>query len=237
MDNTSYTILTRQSGLTREMSTIANNIANASTTGFRQEGLVFSEYVQKVGRNDSVSMATSRVSHVRGEQGALIQTGNSFDLAVEGDGFFLVQTPDGERLTRAGAFTPNHDGDLVNMDGYAVLDVSGSPIFIPPDSVGIKIAPDGTISNQGQLLGQIGLVRPTTAHDLTREAGVLFSVKNGHEPVVAGRVMQGFLENSNVNTIGQLTRMIEVQRAYEAGQSFLEQENDRVLNTVKTLIR
>ncbi|MDO6485468.1 flagellar hook-basal body complex protein [Shimia thalassica] len=237
MENTSYTILTRQSGLKREMSAIANNIANASTNGFRQEGLVFSEFVQKVGATDSVSMSTANVSNASAVQGTLTQTGAQFDLAIEGDGFFLVETPAGQRLTRAGSFTPNAEGDLVNFDGHLVLDAGGAPIFVPPDVPNIQISNDGTISALGRPLAQIGVFSPVQPNDLTREAGTLFRSKGGHEPVESPKVIQGFLEDSNVNTMSQLTRMIQVQRAYETGQSFMEAENERVLNTIKTLIK
>jgi len=106
MENAGYTVLTRQTGLIREMQTIANNIANATTTGFKAEGVVFSEYVMPVERGASLSMGQGNVAKTSLEQGSLTQTGGTFDLAIEGDGFFLIETPLGERLTRAGSFSP-----------------------------------------------------------------------------------------------------------------------------------
>lgn len=238
MENATYASITRQSGLLSEMQIVANNIANASTTGYRSEGLVFAEHIKALGTDDaSLSMATASVRKTLQAQGALTQTGGDFDLAIEGEGFFLIETPDGERLTRAGAFTPNQDGDLVTMDGYRVLDAGGAPVFVPPGTRALGIAPDGTISADGTAIGQVGLVRPLDAMGMIREGGVMFRADGGHEPALDTNMMQGFLEESNVNPIEQITRMIEVQRAYELGQSFLDKEDERIRGVLKALGR
>lgn len=237
MDNASYTTLTRQSGLTREMAVLANNIANSATTGYRAEGITFSEFIQSAPGAESVSMATANVQTTSMTQGALKKTGGSFDFAIEGPGFFMVQTPEGERLTRAGAFSPNQDGDLVNMAGHLVLDGGGAPIFIPPDAAGVDVSSDGTFSVDGRPIAQIGVFKPVNPLDLRRESGVLFDAPDGVDPVENGQILQGFLESSNVNSIVQLSRLIEVQRAYEMGQSFLENEDNRIRDAVKTFIR
>lgn len=238
MDNASYTALTRQSGLMAEMQAVANNIANANTTGFRAEGVTFAEHIKALGPDDaSLSMATATVRQTSAVQGALAQTGGTFDLAIEGDGFFLIQTPQGERLTRAGAFTPNENGDLVTLDGYPVLDAGGAPVFVPQGVGAVGIAPDGTISADGQPVGQIGIVMPTDRLSVIRENGVRFAAPGGFEPALDGRVLQGFLEESNVNPIEQITRMIEVQRAYELGQSFMDKEDERIRGVIRTLGR
>ncbi|CUH51362.1 flagellar hook-basal body complex protein [Shimia marina] len=237
MDNAGYTTLTRQSGLKREMTVLANNIANAATTGYRAGGITFSEFIKSAPGTESISMATANVQTTLLSQGALKKTGGSFDFAIEGTGFFMVQTPEGERLTRAGAFTPNENGDLVNMDGHLVLDGGGAPIFIPPDAKSVDVSSDGTFSVDGQPFAQIGLYRPTNPLDLKRETGVLFDAPDGVEPVEEGRVLQGFLESSNVDPILQMARMIDVQRAYEMGQTFLENEHSRIRDAVKTFVR
>lgn len=234
MENAGYTTLSRQSGLAREMQIVANNIANTATTGFRAEELIFSEYIKPVDRGASLSMGQGNVRNTSFEQGALTQTGGTFDLAIEGDGYFLIETPGGERLTRAGAFSPSAEGDLVTYDGYRVLDAGGAPLFVPPGA-DIAISADGTLSANGTPLGQLGLVKPIDASDLEREDGVMFRTQAGHEPSENARVLQGFVENSNVNAVSQLARMIEVQRAYELGQSFLESEDERVRAALKSL--
>lgn len=235
MENASYTTLTRQSGLVREMRIVANNIANAGTTGFRSEGLIFSEYVKSVKHGASYSMGQGNISSTSFAQGTLTQTGNPFDLAIEGDGYFLVETPQGERLTRGGAFSPSANGDLVTADGLRVLDAGGAPIFVPP-GVDVAIAADGTLSADGAPLGQVGIVRPVNPLEMIREDGVLFRADEGFEPSPTARVLQGFVENSNVSPITQLARMIEVQRAFELGQSFLDAEDERVRSALKSLV-
>ena len=237
MDSTGYITLTRQSGLMREMQVVANNISNAATTGFRQEGVVFSEYIRGTEGGASLSMGRGNGRNSSFEQGNLTQTGGTFDFAIEGDGYFLIQTQNGERLTRAGSFSPNGQGDLVTQDGYAVLDAGGAPVFIPPDARTISVSPDGTISADGLLVGQIGLVAPTNPKGMLREGGVMFSADDGFEPSGSARILQGFVEDSNVDPISQIARMIEVQRAYEMGQSFLDSEDERVRRAMDAMMK
>jgi len=236
MDNAGYTTLTRQAGLLDEMQIIANNIANAATTGFRAEQAIFSEYLTNLGsEHPSLSMATARVDHTITRQGVLERTDATFDLAIEGDGFFLVQTPQGERLTRAGHFGPNQNGDLVNADGYPVLDAGGAPVFVPVDAGQVTIGADGVISVGGQLVGQVGVVVPINPDNMTREAGTVFAAPDGVNPAENGRVLQGFLEASNVDPTLEIARMIEVQRAYERGQKMLDREDERMRSVIRTL--
>lgn len=237
METTGYTTLTRQSGLMREMQVIANNIANSATTGYRQEGLIFAEFVQSTEEGPSISMASAHARNTSMLQGALTQTGGSLDMAIEGGGFFLIETPLGERLTRAGNFALSAEGDLVTNDGFRVLDAGGAPVFVPPDATALGISPDGTISDGGRPLAQIGLVQPADPIDLVREDGVMFRTEGEILPVENGRILQGFLEGANVDPVGQIARMIEVQRAYEMGQSFLDAENKRILSALDTFTR
>lgn len=237
MQVTSYATLTRQAGLLREMHIVANNLANMATTGYRQEGIVFSEYVKQIGDDQSVSMAHANTRATSFGQGTLEKTGSALDIALEGEGFFLVQTPHGERLTRSGSFTTDAAGRLVNMDGHPVLDTGFTPITLPRDGSGVAIAADGTLSAEGSPIGQIGIFRPLELAGLVREDGVLFSSEGGIEPAPDTRLVQGFLENSNVNPILQISRMIEIQRAYEMGQSFLDAEEERMSAAMKTFIR
>jgi flagellar basal-body rod protein FlgF len=169
------------------------------------------------------------------DQGGLTATGGTYDLAIEGDGYFLIQTPAGERLTRAGAFSPNAEGELVTYDGYPVLDAGGAPVFVPPNAA-IAVSADGTLSADGNPLGQVGLVQANDAKDMIREDGVMFRADSGYEPAENARILQGFVEKSNVNPIGELARMIEVQRAYEMGQNFLQREDERVRAAMKALM-
>ncbi|WP_425046905.1 flagellar hook-basal body complex protein [Primorskyibacter sp. S87] len=237
MEASTYTTLSRQSALLKEIRVVANNVANASTTGYRAEGLVFSEFVKSAPDHSSLSMTRADVRNTSSAQGQLTQTNGVFDLAIEGDGYFMVDTDRGPRLTRAGSFSPNSDGDLVNMDGHPVLDAGGARIFVPPDVANIFIAPDGTLSADGRSISQIGLFLPTEPARVVREGGVLFQAEGEVETIDTGTVLQGFLEGSNVNPMAQMVRLVEVQRAYEMGQSFLKSEDERIRNAVKTLVR
>jgi len=237
METAGYATLSRQSGLMRELQIVANNVANSATTGYRQEGLVFSEFIQIAPDQSSLSMSQARISNTSTAQGALTQTGGSFDLAIEGDGFFMVESPTGPRLTRAGSFSPNGDGDLVNMNGYPVLDSGGATVFVPSTETDIHISADGTISAAGRPLGQIGVFVPAESTRLIREDGVMFRAEGEVESAENAKILQGFLEGSNVNAIGQVARLVDIQRSYELGQSFLEAEDQRIRNAIKTLIR
>lgn len=238
MDNTVYTSLNRQSGLMREMQAVANNIANLSTTGFRREGVIFAEHVAALGRDEpSLSMASAEGRMVDLSQGALSQTGGTYDLAIEGEGFFMIETPGGNQLTRAGAFTRSPEGELVTADGYRLLDGGGGPVAVPAEALNVAIARDGTVSADGQPLAQIGLFLPRETGDLIHVGGTRFRTSREPEPMDDPAIFQGFLESSNVNAVSEITRMIEVQRAYEMGQGFLDAEDDRIRSVTQTLGR
>lgn len=238
MDNAGYVALSRQSGLIREMQAVAHNLANMSTTGYRKEGVIFSEYVKNLeGREPSLSMATANTRNIDLSQGALTQTGGTFDFAIQGDGYFLIETPQGERLTRAGSFTPNAEGELVTPDGYRLLDGGGAPVFVPSDAKQLSLSTDGTLSADGRPLTQIGLWQPSDPLDLVHEAGVLFKAEKGTVPQEQSTILQGFVEDSNVDPITEIARMIEVQRAYEMGQTFLDREDQRIRGVIQTLGR
>ena len=237
MDNTGYVGLTRQVGLLAEMRTVANNIANMSTTGYRAEGVAFAEHVDALRRGPSLSMATARGRLTDLSQGGVTHTGATFDLAIEGEGFFQVEGPDGPLLTRAGGFTPDPEGTLRTYDGRAVLDEGGAAVFVPPGATSVAIGADGTISADGTPLGRIGVVVPEDPTSLIRRDGVAFDFEGGIVPSENARVMQGALEDANVDPVSEIARMIEVQRAYELGQGLLDREDERIRSVIRTLSR
>jgi flagellar basal-body rod protein FlgF len=235
MDAAGYTTLTRQAGLMREMQVVANNIANISTNGFRREGVIFAEYVAASDDGPSLSMAHATARHVDLGQAGLSQTGGAFDFAIQGDGFFLIDTPQGQQLTRAGSFTPSAEGELMTADGFRLLDQGGAPVFVPPDAGQVAMGADGTLSANGVPLGKIGLWQPVDPKQLQHQSGTLFASPSGVEPADGGTMMQGYLEDSNVDAVSEIARMITVQRAYELGQTFLDREDARVRDVVQTL--
>ena len=235
MDATGYVVLTRQTCLMQEMQVIANNMANANTTGFRREAVVFAEYLQAQGGGPSISMAHATGRVVDLAQGGLTQTGGTYDLAIRGPGFFQIATPDGPRLTRAGAFTPDATGTLVTPQGDALLDAGGSPLAVPPGAGHVQIAADGTLSADGVPLGRGGIWLPDDPNSLRHVAGTQFTA-TGLQPATA-TLQQGALEDSNVEPMAEVARMIEVQRAYELGQGFLDHEDERLRGVIQTLGR
>lgn len=236
MDLAGYVAVSRQSGLLKEIQSVANNIANISTTGFRREGVVFAEMVEALPtEGGSVAMTAARGRYTAEAQGTLVQTGGSLDMAIEGEGYFTVLTPQGERLTRAGAFARNADGEIVTPDGYPLLDEGGGAIAIPFEAENVGISGDGTISVNGEPVARVGLVTVEDQTELFREAGTLFRADGGTIPLEEGRIAQGFLEQSNVNAVSEMARMIMVQRAYEYGQKMMDNEDERIRLVVRVL--
>lgn len=237
MSNAGYIALTRQSGLMREMQVVAHNVANLSTTGFRREGVIFSEHLRALDGDSSLSMAAAHGRVISSTQGALTMTGGALDMAIEGAGYFLVETPQGERLTRAGNFMTDAVGEIVSPVGHRLLDAGGAPIFVPPDAREVSLAADGTLSADGQPLAQIAVVEPAEPRELQRQTGVLFRAESGVVPVFEPNLRQGHLEESNVDAVSEIARMVEVQRSYELGQKFLEREDERTRSVIRTLTR
>lgn len=236
MTNSVSATLSRQAGLLRELGVVANNIANMSTDGFRAEKLSFAEIVAQTGQpGDSLSLTRAHAFRPDLGQGALTQTGGEFDMAIEGQGFFTVQLDDGTGLTRQGAFSLNEAGELVTPDGRAVLDTGGAPIAVPQGLGRIAVAADGTLSAGGQPLAQLGVVIPVDLTSLRRAGDTIFTAGSETVPAENAKILQGFQEGSNVDAVAQVTRMIEVQRAYELGQTLLDREDQRLRDAVRTL--
>lgn len=240
MDNAIYTMLSRQSGLMREFSSVANNVANMGTTGFKAERGVFSEYIRQIetdaansGGATSLSMGRLGAHATDLTDGGLRATGGELDVAISGEGFFQVQTPGGERLTRAGHFMLNNERVLVNPQGHAVLDTGGGEIAIPQEASNIQIGRDGTISSNGIEYGRIGVFN-ADPETMTREGNNLWAAPNS-QLVEQPNIAAGFLEQSNVNPVLEMARMIEVQRHYDAGQSLLDIEDERIRSVARTI--
>ena len=236
MENANYTTLTRQSGLIRELQAIANNVANISTTGYKREGVIFSEYIKKIGNEGSLSMARGNTRHLDLSSGTTIQTDGKLDLAIKGSGFFLISTPEGERLTRSGAFLTSQDNTITNNVGNTLLDDAGNPITLPDRLNNLSIDADGGIWADGLQIANLGLWEPTEPAAIRHVAGTQFTAETINL-VEAPIVQQGYLEDSNVNPVSEIARMIEVQRSYELGQKFMDLEDQRQRNVISTLGR
>ena len=226
MRTSSYLALSRQTVLQREMTVIANNLANATTTGYQAERLVFDEALARTGHR-AVAFVQDVAQARDLAPGPITQTGNPLDLALEGPGYLAFATAEGVRYGRAGHLEIDREGRLVNADGQPLLDDSGNPISLPLDEPTVTVAGDGTISRRGGPLGRISIATFPNEHALRHAGGGLFAAEEpGLPPSPATRVVQGALEGSNVQPVLEMTRMIETSRAFEGTQRLIEAHHD-----------
>jgi flagellar basal-body rod protein FlgF len=229
MNNALYVGLSRQLTLKRQMDVIANNIANSDTAGFKVESLQLGQDVQRPqlqpgqGPAEAITFVHDLSLTRDFRQGPLRQTGGPFDLGLQGGGFFEVQTATGARLTRDGRFSLDGQGQMVDSAGNPVLQAGGQPIRVDPTKSSPQIAHDGTVSQDGQVVGKIGVFAVADRGALTGIGGGLYDPGAQAPTVDTGAVVQqGMIENANVDAIQQMTRMIAVSRAYEQVTSMMD---------------
>ncbi|MES1990658.1 MAG: flagellar basal-body rod protein FlgF [Pseudomonadota bacterium] len=231
MDNALLIGLSRQSAMAREMSTIANNLANMNTTGFKGSSMLFDEYLMPTASEDSPDKTLSFVQDYgqfrNMSDGEMKSTGNPLDVAISGEGMFSVQTPQGIQYTRVGHFQINDQGQLVTEQGMPVLGDSGTPLTFTKDEGTINIARDGTVSTeQNGQRGKISLVTFGNMQELKANGDGLYSTTQTPTPVTEPRMAQGSIEGSNVNSIVEMTNMIDVQRAYISAAKLVQTADD-----------
>lgn len=240
MDNSLLVSLSHQIAAYRAIDVIANNIANASTPGFKRESAKFEEYVADMNPAEGQT-GTQQISFVKdagivrdSSQGQLNQTGAPFDLAINGKGYFAVQTPQGLRYTRDGHFSLDAAGQIVNSSGY-VLQGDGGAITITPDDGDIRIAPDGTVSGRTGQLAKVRVVDFADDVALTKEGANLYSTDQAPTVPAVLDIRQGALEGSNVQPVLEISHMIEVMRAYEATATLSKNQQDMQTDAVEKL--
>lgn len=237
MDTSTYVGVSGQLALERRLSTIANNVANAGTAGFRAEGVHFSTIVSKT-QPFRTNFASDGSPHVDLQSGGIEKTGNPFDVAVVGEGYLSVSTPQGVAYTRDGRMQMLPGGDLVSLNGHPILDISGSPLSIDSAAGPIEISRDGMIRQGGRAAGAIGLFEVDLEKGYSRYENSGFLPKAQPQPIddfITNGVVQGFVEESNVNPVMEMTRLISVQRAFEAVSNLLEQRDSALRETIQTL--
>ena len=253
METSSYIALSRQSALRRQMDIVANNLANMNTTAFKGEKMMFVEHLVKSKGGESfiptkLAFARDVASYKDLAEGPIKMTGNAFDMAIQKDGYFVIDTPDGQQYTRNGRFRLDQEGQLVTQSGFPVLSSAGAPFFLSPEDRDIVVARDGTLSTNNGELGKIKVVNFDDPQKLQKQAGGLLSAKNigggedgdgddAFQPKDAEKpeVIQGSLESSNVNAIIEMTKMIEVNRAYDSVKKFIEKEDQRQKQMIQHL--
>ncbi|NKD55823.1 MULTISPECIES: flagellar basal-body rod protein FlgF [unclassified Haematospirillum] len=245
MQNTGYIALSAQTALWRRMETVANNLANMNTTNYRRQDTLFTDYMVRTPNTDSVFRDQVRFVQDFGtvndlSQGPIRHTGNTLDVALERPDVFLsVETPAGEKYSRGGSLILNEQGQLSNHDGYPIMTDNNTPIFIAPNESQISIMANGTVATENGPVGRLKTVTFENPQRLKRYGSTLWEAPAGMnaEPAQRPGVVQGALEGSNVNGIIEITRMIDIQRAYERSNMMIEREDERVRRTMDTWAR
>lgn len=240
MENAQLISLSRQVALQRQMDVVANNLANINTTGFKGEKMLFQQYLMPVAADRDFAYPDQKLHYVEDwatihdmGNGAITQTGNPLDVALNGNGFLTVQTPAGERYTRSGSLQLDNTGTLVDLDGNPVL-ADGGPVQFDPTDTDINISANGTITTNNGAKGRLQVVEFASPEELTREGNNLYA-GGTPEPAVATRVMQGAIERSNVSGVAEMTEMIRIQRAYESLANSMKSQDELRRSAIQKL--
>jgi flagellar basal-body rod protein FlgF len=245
MDTPGYIVLSRLAAQSRATDVLAANIANAGTPGFKASQTIFAQHIARQSGaetpagGDQLAFTQDRATWRNMAAGSLRQTGNPLDLALGSDGFFAVETPRGERFTRAGHFTLSPDSRVVDAEGNAVLGEGGQPLTLPPGDVRIEVKGDGTLQSESGPIGRLRVVRFEDAQRLQAEGSRLFNAPQGVDalPVEAPGVVQGAVEESNVSPVAELTRLTAGLREFQFAAQFIEKESERLGTAVDRILR
>jgi flagellar basal-body rod protein FlgF len=242
VDNALLLSLSNQMVARRTMEVISNNIANMNTTGFKRESPVFEEHLVGIQVQQELGSRREHLSFVRDalavhdmSNGELTTTGNKFDVAIEGEGFFTVSTPDGNRYTRNGKFGLDDTGRLVTTSGNPVLDDGGAEIVFGAEESAITIARDGTISSEQGIRNRLGVVSFPNPQAMKTAGDSLWETSETPIPMEGNTVVQGMLEQSNVQPVVEMVRMIETMRSYQSSTELLNAGEDLSRKAVQKL--
>lgn len=241
MQSALYVSLSAQIALERRMSTVASNVANASSTGFRASEVNFAEVLSEVSQVPGAK-ATSFVN--QGEDflitksGGLKETSNPLDFAIKGDAWFLIDGPAGRMLSRDGRFSIDEEGVLTSLQGYDVLDPGGGLLQVDPARGPIKAAADGSLTQNGAFIGSIGLFRVDLSAGFQRVGDSGITTTNVPQAVVDEQgigVYQGYVENSNVNPVAEMANLITVSRSFENTTTMMRDLNETLKKAIQTI--
>lgn len=237
METGIYVALSGQKAAEQRLDTIAHNLANASTPGFKAEAVSFSTVMSRTGL-EPVSFATKGANFVSRQPGAIVQTGNPLDLAISGDAWFAVETPSGPAYTRDGRITVTPAGEMRSMAGHYFVDQGGARLLVAPNGGPLEIATDGTLTQSGVKRGVLGLFTLEEASELTRIGDSAYLASIPGVPVAdytSNNVRQGYIEQSNVNPIMELASMISLMRSFESVSSSLDQSDKSLREAIRSL--
>jgi flagellar basal-body rod protein FlgF len=232
-----YVGVAAQVALQKRLNTIAHNVANATTAGFRAEEVRFETLLAQAG-NDSIAFSASGPSYLSRRSGEFVKTDNALDLAVEGDAWLAMQTPTGQAYTRDGRLRMTPVGELQTLSGHPILDAGGAPLLLDPNGGPPRIARDGAIFQGNRQVGAVGLFNIEGTAKLTRYQNSGVIPDRPATPVVdftRSGVQQGFVENSNVNAVMEMTRLISVTRAFEMVSASLSASETSLQDAIKAL--
>jgi flagellar basal-body rod protein FlgF len=243
MENVVTIALSRLVAQTRDLDVIATNIANAATPGFRAERTRFAVWLARepLGAEPPgggpIDYAQDQATYRDATPGPRKVTGNPLDIAI-GDpaGWFTVNTARGPRLTRDGRFQLDANGTVVDAAGNPVLDVNGRPLQVAPTDTRLSIAADGTISSQNGPIGRIGIVQPADPDRMTAEGGSLFAADTPTSPLATPQLMQGTIEDSNVQPIREITTMMQQLRQFQLTAEMIQAEHDREMSAIDKIL-
>jgi len=242
MDIVSSVAASRIVAQQRVMDVIADNIANANTAGFKAERVQFSDWLVRRQGSDApqgdrtIAYTQDRATWREQQAGTLTHTGNPFDLGLTSDGYFTVSTSRGPRLTRDGRFGLMPNGTIADAAGDAVLDSNGRPIVLSTTDTQITIAGDGTVSSENGQLAKIGIVQPTDPMQLSAEGSTLFRSGSSTTATASPGLVQGSIEDSNVQPLLEMTRMIDGLRQFQFVSQFIQAEGDRQQSAIDKLL-
>lgn len=236
METTAYIALSRQMVLRQQMEIIANNIANMATTGFKAESMLLDPVITPAGARQRLAFVQDIATVRDASAGPMIETGNRLDLAIEGPGYFIVETDAGLRYSRNGQFRLNELGELVTQTDHPVLDDAGAPIALPPGTEGIVIGAGGTVSGPEGIVGRLAIVTFDDEQQLRKVGDGFYETDQAPVPVPDAQIAQGMLEGSNVRPIVQMTEMMMTVRAYQGTQHLIDSHHDLQRRAIQTML-
>ncbi|MEM9028676.1 MAG: flagellar basal-body rod protein FlgF [Pseudomonadota bacterium] len=237
MESGLYVALSAQLALQQRLDTVANNVANSATPGYRAEHVDFDTVLSEKG-SESVAFVSDGTSTFSPQPGAAKRTGNPLDAAIHGQGFFAIQTPGGTVYTRDGRMQISATGELQSTTGHPILDVGGAPIRVNANLGPIEITRGGKITQNGNAVASLGLFSLPKEAELTRYGTSGFTSTVPGEPVVdftSNGVVQGYVEGSNVNPVSEMTRLIAISRTFEAISASIDQRDGTFREAIRVL--